>query len=196
MKIAVIGSGDVGQSLAKGFLEAGHSVMLGTRDTKKKELDWARKHKSKRASVGSYAEAADFGEIAVLAVAWHAADNVLAIIRPELSGKIVIDVTNPLIFHEDNAPELAVGHDISAGEMVQQTLADSHVVKTLEHHQSPQYDFSEVLTGHSYDVPLWQQRLCKNPCDRASHGAWLARYCRYRRHREEPTHGARFACCG
>jgi predicted dinucleotide-binding enzyme len=69
MKIAVIGSGDVGQSLAKGFLEVGHSVMFGTRDTKKKELDWARKHNSKRARVRSYAEAADFGEVAVLAVA-------------------------------------------------------------------------------------------------------------------------------
>lgn len=130
MKIAIIGSGEVGQALAKGLFEAGHSVMLGTRDVEKKELKWTKRHKDK-ISVGSFAQAADFGEMAILAVAWHAAENVLSIIRPELSGKIVIDVTNPLVFNEDDAPELAVGHNMSAGEMVQQSLADSHVVKTL-----------------------------------------------------------------
>ena len=130
MKIAIIGSGDVGQALAKGFMANGHSVMIGTRDTSKKELKWTKKHKSKL-KVGSFAEAADYGEVAVLAVAWHSTENVLSIIRPELSGKIVIDVTNPLKFNDDEAPELAVGHDISAGEMVQQSLTDSHVVKTL-----------------------------------------------------------------
>lgn len=130
MKIAVIGSGDVGQALARGFVECGHSVMIGTRDTEKKELKWTKKHKEKL-TVGSFAEAADFGEMAVLAVAWHAAENVLSIIRPELSGKIVVDVTNPLVFNEDDAPELVIGHNMSAGEMVQQSLADSHVVKSL-----------------------------------------------------------------
>ncbi len=130
MKIAIIGSGDVGQSLAKGFIASGHSVMIGTRDTSKKDLKWTKKHKS-RLKVGSFAESADFGEMAVLAVAWNSTENVLSIIRPQLSGKIVIDVTNPLVYDDDDAPELAVGHDISAGELVQQSLADSHVVKTL-----------------------------------------------------------------
>ncbi len=130
MKIAIIGSGDVGQALAKGLVNLNHKVMIGTRDTSKKDLKWVKKHKSKL-QLGSFAEAADFGEIAILAVAWHAAENVLAIIRPELSGKIVVDVTNPLTYDENGTPELVFGHDISAGELVQQTLADSHVVKTL-----------------------------------------------------------------
>lgn len=129
MKVAVIGSGDVGQALAKGLASIGHQVMIGTRNTQKKELHWAKNQKE--ITLGSFAEAADFGELAFLAVAWHAAENVLAIVRPELSGKIVIDVTNPLIFNDDGAPELAFGHNMSAGELVQQTLADSHVVKTL-----------------------------------------------------------------
>lgn len=131
MKISVIGSGEVGQALAKGLVEAGHSVMIGTRDTEKKELKWTKKHDKQKLSVGSYAEAADFGELAILAIAWHASENVLAIVRPELSGKIVIDVTNPLLFSDDEGPQLAVGHNMSAGEMVQQTLTDAHVVKTL-----------------------------------------------------------------
>lgn len=130
MKIAIIGSGDVGQTLAKGLVAVGHKVMIGTRDTSKKDLKWTKKHKDKL-QIGSFAEAADFGDIAILAVAWHATENVLAIIRPELSGKIVIDVTNPLVFPDDGAPQLAVGHNMSAGEIVQQTLSDSHIVKTL-----------------------------------------------------------------
>jgi len=131
MKIAIIGSGDVGQALAKSLVAKGHKVMIGTRNESKKELKWAKKHKKDKLSVGSYTQAADYGEIAFIAVAWHATENVLAIIRPELSGKIVVDVTNPLVFNDDGPPELAVGHDMSAGEIVQQTLADSHVVKTL-----------------------------------------------------------------
>lgn len=131
MKYAVIGSGDVGQALAKGLVDAGHQVMIGTRDTSKKDLKWTKKHDKDKLQVGSFAEAADFGEMAFLAVAWHASENVLGIVRPELSGKIVIDVTNPLLFSEDEGPQLAVGHNMSAGEMVQQTLIDSHVVKTL-----------------------------------------------------------------
>ncbi|MCA9346180.1 NAD(P)-binding domain-containing protein [Candidatus Saccharibacteria bacterium] len=131
MKIAIIGSGEVGQALAKGLVELGHKVMIGTRDTEKKELKWTKKVHHEILSVGSFAEAADFGEIAILAVTWHAAENVLNIIRPEVSGKIVIDLTNPLVFSEDGSPSLSVGHDMSAGEIVQQTLSDSHVVKTL-----------------------------------------------------------------
>ena len=143
MRVAIIGSGDVGQSLAKGFIANGHSIMIGTRDTDKKELKWTKRYKNK-IKVGSFAEAADFCEMAVLAVAWHAAENVLSIVRPELSGKIVIDVTNPLVFNDNGPPELAIGHNMSAGEMVQQSLSDSHVVKTLntvshEHMVRPRY---------------------------------------------------------
>jgi len=131
MKIGIIGSGDVAQALGKGLVEAGHSVMLGTRDTEKRELAVWRKKSDKLKNLGSTTEAANYGDIAILAVAWHAAEDVLSQIRPQLSGKVVIDVTNPLIYNEDAPPSLSIGHTISAGEVVQQSLPDSHVVKTL-----------------------------------------------------------------
>ncbi len=131
MKIGIIGSSDVAQSLGKGLVAAGHSVMLGTRDQDKKELAAWHKKGSKKALLGSTTEAANYGEIAFLAIAWHAAEDVLAQVRPELAGKIVIDVTNPIIFHDDEPPTLVVGHTISGGEIVQQSLPDSHVVKSL-----------------------------------------------------------------
>lgn len=131
MKIGIIGSGDVAQALGKGLLAAGHSVMIGTRDQDKKELASWRKKNSKTAFLGNTTEAANFGEVAILAVAWHAAEDILSQIRPELAGKIVIDVTNPIIFNDDEPPVLTVGHTISGGEIVQQSLPDSHVVKTM-----------------------------------------------------------------
>lgn len=131
MKIGVIGSGDVARAIADGLVESGHDVMIGTRDTNRTELkSWHKKH-DKQKSLGSTTQAASYGEVAVLAVAWHAAEDVLAQIRPELAGKVVIDVTNPLIFKDDEAPELSIGHSMSGGEIVQHSLPDSHVVKTL-----------------------------------------------------------------
>jgi 8-hydroxy-5-deazaflavin:NADPH oxidoreductase len=131
MQIGIIGSGDVARSLGEGLVNAGHKVMLGTRDPEKRELKAWHKKKNHHKSVGSTTEAANFGEICILAVAWHAADDVLAQVRPELAGKVVIDVTNPVIFNDGDAPQLSVGHTISGGEIVQQSLPDSHVVKTL-----------------------------------------------------------------
>jgi 8-hydroxy-5-deazaflavin:NADPH oxidoreductase len=133
VKIGIIGSGDAAQSLATGLLAASHEVMLGTRDPGRKSLQAWNKQQDNKAELGSTTEAAAYGEVAFLAVAWHAADDVLTLVRPELAGKVVIDVTNPIIYNDDEAPALSVGHTISGGEIVQQNLPDSHVVKTLNY---------------------------------------------------------------
>lgn len=131
MRIGIIGSGEVARTLGDGLVEAGHSVMIGTRDVKRKELkSWHSKH-NKQKSLGSTTEAASFAEVAILATAWHATEDILAQIRPELAGKVVIDVTNPIQYNDDEAPELTLGHSMSGGEIVQHSLPDSHVVKTL-----------------------------------------------------------------
>jgi predicted dinucleotide-binding enzyme len=131
MKIGIIGSGDVARSIGDGLVNAGHQVMIGTRDVKRKELKSWHKKNDKSKSLGSTTEAANFAEVAVLATAWHATEDILSQIRPQLAGKVVIDVTNPLQYNDDEAPELTVGHTMSGGEIVQHSLPDSHVVKTL-----------------------------------------------------------------
>lgn len=95
MKIGILGSGDVAQTLAAGFLAHGHEVMLGTRDPAKLN-DWSAKHP--KARVGSFADSAAFGEISVLAVKGGAADAVLkaADASRHLAGKVLIDATNPI----------------------------------------------------------------------------------------------------
>ena len=94
MKIGILGSGDVAKALAGGFLRAGHEVMLGTRTTSKL-ADWAQKNP--RAKTGSFVEAAQFGDMVVLAVKGTAALEVVRAAGPaNLAGKTVMDVTNPI----------------------------------------------------------------------------------------------------
>jgi predicted dinucleotide-binding enzyme len=94
MKIGIIGSGVVAQTLGSGFLKHGHDVVLGTRDPAKL-AQWSVENAAAR--VASPAEAAASGEVVVLAVKGGAA---LAAVRgagPEnLAGKTVIDTTNPI----------------------------------------------------------------------------------------------------
>jgi hypothetical protein len=94
MKVGILGSGVVAQALAGGFLKHGHAVMVGTRDPAKL-ASWAAKNPG--AKTGSVADAAKFGELIVLAVKGAAAADVLrAAGSANLSGKTVIDATNPI----------------------------------------------------------------------------------------------------
>ena len=95
MKVGVIGSGAVGEVLANGFLKHGHQVMRGSRSPDKL-ASWVGGAGS-RASAGTMAETAAYGEVVVLAVKGTAAgDAVTACGAGALSGKTVIDTTNPI----------------------------------------------------------------------------------------------------
>ena len=94
-RIAVLGSGVVGQVLADGFLRHGDAVMRGTREPAKLS-DW-KAGAGKDASTGTFADAARFGDIVVLAVKGVAAESVIDLCGPgALDGKVVIDTTNPI----------------------------------------------------------------------------------------------------
>lgn len=94
MKIGILGSGVVAKALASGFLKHGHDVTIGTR-TIAKLADWAAKNPKGR--VASFAEAAKFGEVVVLAVKGSAAaEAVRAADASNFAGKPVIDTTNPI----------------------------------------------------------------------------------------------------
>jgi len=132
MKIGIIGSGNVGRALGTGFAATGNQVMLGTRNPGKRELkEWIAKTGPK-AAVGTLSEAAEFGEILVIATRWSGTENAINLAGSKnFVGKTVIDVTNPLVFH-DNAPTtLALGGNDSAGEQVQRWLPSSKIVKAF-----------------------------------------------------------------
>ncbi len=131
MKIGILGSGDVAKALAAGFLKHGHEVMLGTRDPAKL-ADW--KAKNRAAQTGSFAEAAKSGELVVLAVKGTVAPEALrAAGQANLSGKVIIDATNPIA---DAAPVNGVlkfftSHDESLMERLQREFAAARFVKAF-----------------------------------------------------------------
>ena len=132
MKIGILGSGIVGQSLAAGFLQHGHDVMLGTRDVAKPEVQAWLAAAGPHAQAGTFAQTAEFAELAVLATLWSGTEAALSAAGAgNLRGKIVIDATNPLRVGEDGVPSLALGSSDSGGEQVQRWLPGANVVKAF-----------------------------------------------------------------
>lgn len=132
MKIGILGSGDVGRSLGRGFAAKGHSVMIGSRTPGKPELqEWAAAVGAK-GSAGSFAEAAAFGDIVLLCTNGAATEAAIDLVgTKQFDGKVVVDVTNPLDFSKGMPPGLLVGTTDSLGERVQRRLPKAKVVKAL-----------------------------------------------------------------
>lgn len=137
MKVGVLGSGDVGKVLASGFLKHGYEVMIGTRDSAKLS-DWAEQNAAGK--IGDFAETASFGEIVVLAVKGLVANDVLRSAGKEnLSGKTVIDATNPIADAPPTNGVLKFFTDLdeSLMERLQRDFADAHFVKAFNSVGSP-----------------------------------------------------------
>jgi hypothetical protein len=133
MKIGILGSGDVGRKLAEGFLEIGDTIKIGSRNPNQEKItEWMAKHDKAKVSSGTFAEAASFGELDLIATLWAGTADAIKMADPKnFAGKVVIDVTNPLDFSKGMPPRLAIGHTDSAGETVQRMLPDSKVVKAF-----------------------------------------------------------------
>ena len=132
MKVAVLGTGGVGHALASKLVSLGHEVMMGSRQAgNEKAVEWASSAGS-GASEGSFADAAAFGELVINATAGVATLEALSSAGADnLSGKLLIDVSNPLDFSAGMPPTLSVCNDDSLGEQIQRTFPDARVVKTL-----------------------------------------------------------------
>jgi 8-hydroxy-5-deazaflavin:NADPH oxidoreductase len=132
MRVGIIGSGQVARALGRGFTTLGHETQLGTRRPEQAELtEWVKSSRGK-GSVGSFSDVADFGEIVVVATLGVAApEAVRQAGLHRFDGKVVIDPTNPLVFHENAPPSLAVMSSGSAGEQLQKILPKARVVKAF-----------------------------------------------------------------
>ena len=127
-KIGVIGSGQVAQVLANGFLKHDFPVQIGSRDVSKL-ADWKSK-----ASVGDLPATAKFGEIVALAVAGTAAEDAIRQAGVEnLNGKTVIDVTNPISKEPpvNGVLRFFTSHDESLMERLQKLAPGAHFVKAF-----------------------------------------------------------------
>lgn len=129
--IGIIGSGVVGTTLAEGFLEHGYQVTVGTRNVSKLE-EW----KSGKVNLftGNFADAAEFGDLVVLAVKGsHARDALILAGEKNLEGKTIIDASNPIA---DSGPEQGVlkfftSLERSLMEMLQEQFSTADFVKAF-----------------------------------------------------------------
>jgi 8-hydroxy-5-deazaflavin:NADPH oxidoreductase len=137
MKIAILGTGNVGQTFATKFISLGHEVMMGTRNVaetmqKEKFAEW---HTSNtQVQLGTFAEAAAYGEIVLNALQGAATITAISSANTtDFDGKIILDVSNPLDTSKGFPPTLLEGlNNInSLAEEIQKTLPNAKVVKTL-----------------------------------------------------------------
>lgn len=132
MKVGIIGSGDVGQVIGHALVQNGHEVMIGSREMHSEKLNNWKSQNGEKAQTGTFEEAARFGEMLVIATLWSGTENALQMAGIEhFTGKVVMDVTNPLDFAGGVPPRLAVGHTTSAGEIIQNWLSGAKVIKAF-----------------------------------------------------------------
>lgn len=132
MKIAVFGTGSVGQTIGSKLIELGHHVMMGSRTSNnEKALVFVQKH-PEMASTGTFAEAASFGEIFFNCTSGAGSIEALNTIEKSwMQNKILIDLANPLDFSQGMPPSLSVLNTSSLAEEIQNTFPELMVVKTL-----------------------------------------------------------------
>jgi predicted dinucleotide-binding enzyme len=132
MKIGVLGTGMVGQAIAGKLAALEHEVKMGAREAGNEKAQAWVKSAGPRASHGTFAEAAAFGDIVFHCALGSAALAVLeAAGAANLRGKPLVDVSNPLDFSQGMPPTLFTGAADSLGERIQKAFREARVVKTL-----------------------------------------------------------------
>ncbi len=133
MKIAVFGTGSVGQALAGRLAGLSHEVSMGTRNVQStidggKVNDFLTNNAS--VTLKTFADAAQGAEMIVLATLGTAAQSSLES-AGDIAGKVVLDITNPLDFSKGFPPTLFLSNDTSLGEVLQAKFPSTHIVKSL-----------------------------------------------------------------
>lgn len=155
-KIAVLGTGDVGQQIGKKLVALGHEVTLGSRTAdNEKAVAWAQ-------------EAGDKGRAATFADAVKSADDLVFFCgsgaawsamldaaggNSAFEGKVLVDISNPLDFSKGFPPTLSILNDNSLGEEIQKALPGAHVVKTLNMMSNPVM-VNPAALGEATDILL------------------------------------------
>ena len=131
MKIGVLGTGFVGQTIGSKLVQLGHDVMMGSRDAANpKAITWA-KQEEHNALFGTFANAAAYGEIVFnCTLGTSSLDALSQAGEGNLKGKILVDTSNPIDYSNEHWT-LTVCNTDSLGEQIQRTYPGTQVVKTL-----------------------------------------------------------------
>jgi 8-hydroxy-5-deazaflavin:NADPH oxidoreductase len=160
MKVAVLGTGSVGQSLSAKLASLGHEVKMGTRDVaasrERKGVDnfgqplvgeWLSSPAAKKVQLTTFLEATKGADLVVLATLGQIAHDVLASCGQHLDGKVILDITNPLDFSKGFPPTLSVCNTASLGEQLQAAFPKARFVKSLNTLSNPVMVKPDLVPG-------------------------------------------------
>jgi predicted dinucleotide-binding enzyme len=180
MKIGIIGSGVVAQTLGSKLVEQEHDVVLGTRDPKKLDdkkmfastlREWQEQNKG-RTKVATFADAAAHGEILINATSGQVSIDALKLAAADKVGpKILIDVSNELDHSKGMPPAVLASQERCVAEKIQATFPNLKVVKTLNTIGAPVMvnpkavgggDHTVFLSGNDPDAKAQVTKLLKS----------------------------------
>jgi predicted dinucleotide-binding enzyme len=130
VKVGILGSGDVGKTLAKGFIKHGYQVAIGSDHAEKLE---EFKGENPQIEIATFEQASQTGDIVVLCVKGTVAEKIIEKVKRYLSGKTVIDATNPIadVPPQNGVLKLFTTLDESLMERLQKIAPDARFVKAL-----------------------------------------------------------------
>ena len=132
MEFGIFGTGDVGKAIAKGLLALGHEVMIGARSATSEKAAAVAAELGAGTSTGTFADAARYGEVVVLATLGSVNEQVIAATGADnLAGKLVLDTTNPLDFSKGFPPSLMVPAEGSGAQQIRALAPEARVVKVF-----------------------------------------------------------------
>lgn len=166
MNIGILGTGGVARAIAAKLVSLGHSVKLGTRsvvETQNKAQgdamggapfkEWHQQHNV--VTLGTFADAAAFGEILVNATSGGGSLSALASAgKKDLDGKVLIDISNPLDFSKGFPPSLTVSNTDSLGEQIQRAHPELKVVKALNTLSNPLMVNPALVNNGDHSLPI------------------------------------------
>lgn len=126
MKVAIIGSGNVGKALAASAKKAGHSVTISSKHAGNAQ---EAANTTNTQAAGSNKEAVEGADLVILAVPTDKVDEVVGALAPDLEGKVVVDVSNRVDM-QDPAKTL---DGTSVAERIQRRVPKAHVVKAFNY---------------------------------------------------------------
>lgn len=130
MKIAIIGAGNLGGALGRSWAKAGHTVIFGVRDPGGGKTQPPLAEIGARATSAIIPDAVRAGDVAVLATPWQAVPEVISAMG-DVSGKIIIDATNPLSLNAEGSLSLSLGSSTSGAEEVARLAPGARVAKAF-----------------------------------------------------------------
>ena len=132
MRIGIIGTGIVGSTLGTKLVQLGYEVKMGSRTSNnEKAVEWV-KNAGAKASQGTFADAASFGEILFNCTSGNVSVEALKMAGAQnLKGKVLVDVANALDFSKGMPPTLTIVNTDSVGEQIQREFPEAKVVKSL-----------------------------------------------------------------